>query len=224
VGGDTPLFIAAQDGHVEVVRALLAAGAAVDRAGFWGATPLCVAAARGRVEVVRALLEAGADPLAADDDGRTPLQVVCTGEGAVVTHRAEIRSLLTAAEATTRATFAAEWSAHPATTSAAAHGWQLERSLGEGSVGPAYLARGTPATAAIVPAGTFAMVQVTPGPIPADAVAATLRHLDALREVRSGGCAGAAVSIACTRIPSPCCPQRRPRAVASTWPGTWTTG
>jgi ankyrin repeat protein len=188
--GAAPLYIAAQDGHVEVVRALLGAGAAVNQANTVGSTPLYVAAEKGHVEVVRALLAAGADPLAADEDNRTPLYVVCTARGAVMTDREAICSLLTAAKASARAAFAAACCADSATASVAARGWQLVRSLSKRDVGPAYLACSKPAAAAIVPAGTAAVVQVTPRPIPADAAAATLRHLDALQEVRGGVVAG----------------------------------
>ncbi len=50
-----PIFFAAQNGHAEVVRLLLAAGASVEH-GFF------IAVIEGREEVVRVLLEAGASP------------------------------------------------------------------------------------------------------------------------------------------------------------------
>ena len=56
----TALIIASCGGHVEVVRALLAAGAGVEAANDSGWTPLLFASYRGRVDVVRALLDAGA--------------------------------------------------------------------------------------------------------------------------------------------------------------------
>ena len=59
--GATALILAAQSGHVEVVRLLLEAGADKDVADDDGATALMEAAYRGHVEVVRLLLEAGAD-------------------------------------------------------------------------------------------------------------------------------------------------------------------
>ena len=57
------MFAAAGNGNVELVRALVEAGANVDQAfsTTYGATPLCVSAKKGHVEVVRALLEAGAN-------------------------------------------------------------------------------------------------------------------------------------------------------------------
>jgi ankyrin repeat protein len=59
------LVHAAAMGHAPVVRALLAAGAAVERRGRDGATPLMIAAAFGHADVVDALLAAGADASAA---------------------------------------------------------------------------------------------------------------------------------------------------------------
>ena len=70
-----PLFIASYGGHVEVVQALLGAGAAVDLAVNGGATPLFIASQGGHVEVVQALLGARAAVDLADNDGHTPLSV-----------------------------------------------------------------------------------------------------------------------------------------------------
>ena len=71
--GDTPLYIAAQQGHLDAVRALVDAGASVDQAVDDGATPLCIAAEDGHLEVVRALVGAGASVELAMNDGATPL-------------------------------------------------------------------------------------------------------------------------------------------------------
>ena len=57
----TPLQAASLAGHVEVVRALLAAGAAVDQGPPRNIRPLQAAVARGHTEVVHELLAAGAD-------------------------------------------------------------------------------------------------------------------------------------------------------------------
>jgi hypothetical protein len=54
--GWTPLASAAEAGHVEVVRELVARGARVDGAGFDQFTPLMWAARRGHVRVVDALV------------------------------------------------------------------------------------------------------------------------------------------------------------------------
>jgi ankyrin repeat protein len=62
--GSTPLYTAAVQGEVEIVRLLLEAGADPNKEspGETEGTPLCAAASWGRTEVVRLLLEHGADP------------------------------------------------------------------------------------------------------------------------------------------------------------------
>ena len=68
-----PLLVAAENGHLEVVTALLAANATVDLANNNGATPLFVAAHGGHHEVVTALLAANATVDVAANDGGSPL-------------------------------------------------------------------------------------------------------------------------------------------------------
>ncbi|MEO7599166.1 MAG: ankyrin repeat domain-containing protein [Opitutus sp.] len=69
--GNTPLHGAAYDRDEPTVRALLAAGAAVNATNTAGATPLLYAA--GDARVVKLLLEYGADPRIAAKSGRNPL-------------------------------------------------------------------------------------------------------------------------------------------------------
>jgi ankyrin repeat protein len=74
----TPLHAAARAGMEELVRVLLAMGAAVDDANPAGNTPLwlacqSVAEASKRIAVARVLLEAGANPRRSCEDGSTPL-------------------------------------------------------------------------------------------------------------------------------------------------------
>lgn len=74
----TALIAASHLGHVEVVRALLDAGAPVDHVNNLGWTALIEAVILGdggarHTETVRALVAAGADADLADGDGMTPL-------------------------------------------------------------------------------------------------------------------------------------------------------
>jgi len=82
--GFLPLHLAADEGHVPAVRALLDAGAKVDardetrsvggKVFSFGQTPLHLAVMAGKIEVVKLLLDRGADVNAVDDVGKcTPL-------------------------------------------------------------------------------------------------------------------------------------------------------
>ena len=83
--GATPLYIAAQDGHGEVVEALLKGGCDVDKATNDGATPLLIAAQEGQREVVEALLKGWCHVDKADDHDDTPLfMAAAKGHGEVV--------------------------------------------------------------------------------------------------------------------------------------------
>ena len=72
------LHFAAQDGNVEDVRRLLAAGYPVNRFDEIGNTPLHYAAMEGHLSVMNMLLAAGADVNAHDETviGNTPLREV----------------------------------------------------------------------------------------------------------------------------------------------------
>ncbi|CAE7897032.1 Kinase D-interacting substrate of 220 kDa [Symbiodinium microadriaticum] len=69
----TPLTCASAYGHVEIVRLLLEAGAAVDLTDRQGNTALTLATANGHIEALRLLLGAGANIGQTDKDGRTAL-------------------------------------------------------------------------------------------------------------------------------------------------------
>ena len=71
--GATPLYVASQEGKVEVVEVLLKEGADKDKATTNGWTPLYIASQRGKVEVVELLLKEEADKEKATTDGKTPL-------------------------------------------------------------------------------------------------------------------------------------------------------
>ena len=66
--GATPLYIAAQKGHLEILCALMESRAGVDASKGDGATPLYIAEQKEHLEVLRALLESRADVDAARED------------------------------------------------------------------------------------------------------------------------------------------------------------
>ena len=71
--GQTPMFHAAQNGHLDVVRFLVEAGAAKDQADNSGATPLFTAVQNGHLDIVRFLVQVGAAKDQADNAGAKPL-------------------------------------------------------------------------------------------------------------------------------------------------------
>ena len=73
-----PLWIACQNGHVDVARLLLDKGADVNRANKNGWTPLSIACSKGHVDAVRLLLDKkGAEVDRAGEDDKTPLWIAC---------------------------------------------------------------------------------------------------------------------------------------------------
>lgn len=78
--GRTALHEAARAGHVDILAALLAAGADVHARDASGRTPLLEAAHGGRIGAIDALATAGADAKALDAEGRSALALACTGE------------------------------------------------------------------------------------------------------------------------------------------------
>jgi ankyrin repeat protein len=77
----TPLHMACQQGHLEVARVLLAAGAPVDARDSYGNTPLWKAVFAfqgGEPELIRLLLDAGADPDCKNTTDRSPRDMAVT--------------------------------------------------------------------------------------------------------------------------------------------------
>src|SRR2546423_3924939 len=70
--GETPLMLAAHEGHVEVIWLLLKAGADANLTSTKGETALHSAASRGFIEIVGILLEHNANPNVVDRFKMTP--------------------------------------------------------------------------------------------------------------------------------------------------------
>jgi uncharacterized protein len=72
-GAKTPLLYAAREGHLEVVKLLLAAGADIEKPDADGVTPLLMAVLNGQIPAAGHLMERGANVKAMDWYGQTPL-------------------------------------------------------------------------------------------------------------------------------------------------------
>ena len=59
-GGNTPIYGAARNGHLDVIKTLIEAGANVNKSNSDGWTPLNLAARYGHIDIVEALKTAGA--------------------------------------------------------------------------------------------------------------------------------------------------------------------
>jgi len=85
--GERPIHCAAQDGHTEVVRLLLAKGVPVDGRGGNRNTPLHTAARDGHFETVDLLIASGADVEARCEDASTPLDLAARKNHVAVIER-----------------------------------------------------------------------------------------------------------------------------------------
>lgn len=83
--GMTPVFVAAENGQVDVIKTLADMGADLNTADNDGATPVCVAAGSGQVCAVEILAELGADIHICTSNGTTPTYVAAhQGHEAVI--------------------------------------------------------------------------------------------------------------------------------------------
>jgi ankyrin repeat protein len=83
--GITPLIAASSEGHVEVVKALLAAKADIDKVDKDGTNALMAACARGHLEIVKELLSGGAKINEQNGDGHSALMFAYNGKNQVET-------------------------------------------------------------------------------------------------------------------------------------------
>ena len=85
-GAKEPVLVTAVlKGNVDMVRALVEAGAFVDATTVHNSTPLSMAALKGRVEISKYLLQRGAKVEGVDPDGTTPLMLAArSGETDIV--------------------------------------------------------------------------------------------------------------------------------------------
>lgn len=74
--GNTPLQVAALNGHEDIVRLLIEAGCNIDCRNSDKETPLLDAVENGHLDVVKLLLDAGVNPRKADAEGHEPLEKV----------------------------------------------------------------------------------------------------------------------------------------------------
>ena len=75
-GGQTPISLAAEKGHLKVVELLVGRSADVNASDDFSQTPLHWAGYSGNIEAVRLLIEAGANVNAKDRNGATPISWV----------------------------------------------------------------------------------------------------------------------------------------------------
>jgi ankyrin repeat protein len=98
LGAYTPLLMASQLGHAQIIEALLKVGADARSAAQSGATALMLASATGRIDAVKALLDRGADIHAKD-----PVRQETALMFAVAGNRLDVMKVLIAAGADVKA-------------------------------------------------------------------------------------------------------------------------
>jgi ankyrin repeat protein len=84
---DTPLLLSCYNGHLSTAKALIAAGADVNRADAHGWSPLNLACLGGTLDLLELLLKAGVDTDKTTGDGRSPLYVAAQNQQPAVVSR-----------------------------------------------------------------------------------------------------------------------------------------
>ena len=92
--GWVALHQACYEGHLECAKALLGAGADINKQTNGGHTPLMAAAQYGKIEVVRELLKRGAKKELKDKSGKTAYDLTCLGLFVDQSNKEEIKALL----------------------------------------------------------------------------------------------------------------------------------
>ena len=76
--GETPIYIAAENGHTGIVQILIANTDIPNAPNYRGWAPIFIAAAHGHTETVKALIGCTDTPNAPDVNGRTPIYVAAS--------------------------------------------------------------------------------------------------------------------------------------------------
>jgi len=84
--GATALFIAAQEGHPDLVNLLINHGADLDLSDEDGISPLYIASYQGHLAIVKILLDAGANPNHLGKDSTSPLYIASQEGYAEIVH------------------------------------------------------------------------------------------------------------------------------------------
>jgi ankyrin repeat protein len=85
MGGLTALLFASREGSLNTAKALIAAGADVNKAAVDGSSPLIVATQNGHYDIAQFLLDHGSDPNHANVKGWTPLYLAVVNRDALKT-------------------------------------------------------------------------------------------------------------------------------------------